>query len=577
MFKKLYKIFDYNFKKKFFYLIFLTLIVTLLEMMSIGLILPAIYLFFNNQVSEIYLINIFFDYLITVSKNFEINEINLLVIIVFLTFFIKFLFSIYYVFYQSKFNANLQVFVSKKMLEKFSQLYFSQYSKKNSALLLRNVNNETNILVNNISLPIVQILSESSIVLGMLFLLFTINFLATLITSLVFLFFGFILLNLTKKSLIKAGKNRQDSDKLRINALNLIYGGFKELKVFNKINFFISKYLDSNKIYTESYKKQIALSQIPRLLLEIIAVCSLLFLLMVMITQKNNQIETLAFLAVFAGCIFKIMPSANRILRSLQLMKFGGSSLNEIIEFLNQKDNIIKINNDPINNIEDSFFLSVKNVNFFFTDENDQKKHILKNINLNVEKNSAVGIIGDSGSGKTTFFNLISGLDLPDNGNILNYKENIHHDIHNWRSKIGYVPQDIFLFEGSIKKNVGLLDDELVCIDKVFDALKLAKIDQFFLEKESRLNTNIGERGIDLSGGQRQRIGIARALYNKPELLILDEATSALNDEIEKEIMDSIYGLNKSITLIIISHKTSILSKCNVIYKMINGYLVKIN
>ena len=194
-----------------------------------------------------------------------------------------------------------------------------------------------------------------------------------------------------------------------------------------------------------------------------------------------------------------------------------------------------------------------------------------------MEINTSVGIIGESGSGKTTLFNLISGLDKPSSGNIFNYNENIHNNIYKWRSDIGYVPQEIFLFEGSIKKNIALSDDENISDEQVLKCLKLAQIDQFFLDQKDKLNTIIGERGINISGGQKQRVGIARALYNDPKLLILDEATSALNEEIEAEIMQSIYGLQKNLSIIIISHKSSILSKCNIIYKMKDGHLHKIN
>ena len=158
--------------------------------------------------------------------------------------------------------------------------------------MLRNVNNETSILTNNISLPIIQITSES-LVIWKLFLLFLIDFSFTIIKIIIFFSAGFFLLSLTKKRLVKAGKNRQDHDAKRINALNLIYGGFKELKVLNKINFFILKYIQSNKIYTQAYKQQIALCQLPRLLLEIISISSIIILLFYMLNEDRTFVEIL--------------------------------------------------------------------------------------------------------------------------------------------------------------------------------------------------------------------------------------------------------------------------------------------
>ena len=577
MIKKLYNLFDKSYKYKFFYLISLTFFVALLEMLSMGLIIPIAYFFFNNQTSDIYLVNIFFDFVSHLSNLFNVESIIILFLLVFLTFLIKFMVLVYFVFFQSNFNANLQVFISGRLLKKFSEMSFSKYSIKNSSSLLRNVNNETSILTNNINLPIIQIISETLVIIGMICLLLLIDFSVTIITIVIFFSAGFFLLTLTKKKLVKAGKDRQEHDAKRINALNLIYGGFKELKVLNKVNYFISKYIQSNKFYTQSYRQQQALSQLPRLLLEIITISSIIILLIYMLNRDRTYVEVLTYLSIFAGCSFKVMPSTNRILRSFQLIKFGKSSIDTITNFLTEKNEINDSESNFQNNFDNNFFLGIKRLEFYYINDAGEKKYILKDLDFEMGQNSSVGIIGESGSGKTTLFNLISGLDKPSSGNIFHFQENIHNDVTSWRSNIGYVPQEIFLFEGSIKKNIALSDDENISDEQVLKCLKLAQIDQFFLSKKDRLNTIIGERGINISGGQKQRVGIARALYNNPKLLILDEATSALNEEIEEEIMKSIYGLQKNLSIIIISHKSSILSKCNTIYKMKDGHLHKIN
>jgi ATP-binding cassette, subfamily B, bacterial PglK len=574
---KLYNLFDKSYKYKFFYLISLTFFVALLEMLSMGLIIPIAYFFFNNQISDIYLVNIFFDFVNYLSNLFNVEDLIILFLLVFLTFLIKFMVLVYFVFFQSNFNANLQVLISGRLLKKFSEMSFSKYSIKNSSSLLRNVNNETGILTNNINLPIIQIISETLVIIGMICLLLLIDFSVTIITIVIFFSAGFFLLTLTKKKLVKAGKDRQEHDAKRINALNLIYGGFKELKVLNKVNYFISKYIQSNKFYTQSYRQQQALSQLPRLLLEIITISSIIILLIYMLNKDRTYVEVLTYLSIFAGCSFKVMPSANRILRSFQLIKFGKSSIDTITNFLTEKNEINDSESNFQNNFDNNFFLGIKKLEFYYINDAGEKKYILKDLDFEMGQNSSVGIIGESGSGKTTLFNLISGLDKPSSGNIFNFQENIHNDVTSWRSNIGYVPQEIFLFEGSIKKNIALSDDENISDEQVLKCLKLAQIDKFFLSKKDQLNTIIGERGINISGGQKQRVGIARALYNNPKLLILDEATSALNEEIEEEIMKSIYSLQKNLSIIIISHKNSILSKCNTIYKMKDGHLHKIN
>ena len=227
MLKKLYNLFDKSYKLKFFYLILLTFIVALLEMLSMGLIIPIAYFFFNNQTSDIYLVNTFFEFVNFLFNLFSVEDLIVLFFLVFLTFLIKFMLLLFFVFFQSNFNANLQVFISGKMLEKFRDMSFSKYSIKNSSSLLRNVNNETSILANNINLPVIQIISETLVIIGMICLLLLIDFSVTIITILIFFSAGYFLLSLTKKRLVKAGKNRQEHDAKRINALNLIYGGLK--------------------------------------------------------------------------------------------------------------------------------------------------------------------------------------------------------------------------------------------------------------------------------------------------------------------------------------------------------------
>jgi len=196
-------------------------------------------------------------------------------------------------------------------------------------------------------------------------------------------------------------------------------------------------------------------------------------------------------------------------------------------------------------------------------------------LNLKLKKNDAIGIIGPSGSGKSTLVNFILGLETINNGTIETYGESIYDDIFSWRSKIGYVPQDIFLFENSIKENIALgINKNEINDQKILDVLQKVQLKKFITNLKEGIDTPVSERGLNLSGGQKQRLGIARALYNNPEILIFDEATSALNAEIENEIIDQIYQLKEDVTLIIITHKPSILKNCNKIYKMVNGQLI---
>lgn len=572
IFTKLWSLLDFSYRFRLLNLLLATIIITILEMLSIGMIIPITYFFFNTNGNDYLFVQYFFNFVEIVSDKFNQETIIILFIIVVIIFFIKFIFQTIFVFYQAKFNADLQVFISKQMLDKFSSFKYSDYTKNNSSDLLRNINNEVNVLANNVSMPILQIITEFFIIFGMIILLFFVNILVTLITSFIFLFFGYLLLTSTKKILVLAGEERQKFDGLRIKILNIIHGGFKEIKVLNKLNYFIQKYNLSNKKFAYSYKKQIALSQFPRFLLEILTVISLLILVIILMLRDHSNIEIITFLSIFAGCAFKIMPAANRIIRSLQMLKFGKSSIEIILNFLLKKNSASMSSNKSLNNNNDTFF-EIKNLNFSY--DNKRNDFQFENLNLKLKKNDAIGIIGPSGSGKSTLVNFVLGLETTNSGTIETFGKSIHDDIFSWRSKIGYVPQDIFLFEDSIKENIALgVNKNEINDQKIFDVLKKVQLKEFIMNLNDGINTPVSERGLNLSGGQKQRLGIARALYNNPEILIFDEATSALNAEIEDEIIDQIYQLKENVTLIIITHKPSILKNCNKIYKMINGHLL---
>ena len=577
IFLKLWGLLNLKFRIKFLYLLLATVLITALEMMSIGLIIPISYFFFSSDVSNFPFIQNFFDLINFYAVKYNQETIIILFCFVVIIFFIKFIFQTFFVFYQAKFNADIQVFISKLMLQKFSTFNYGEYTKNNSSDLLRNINNEVNVLANNVSMPTLQIITEFFIIFGMIILLLFVNIFVTIVTTIIFLISGFILLNTTKKILVLAGEERQKYDGFRIKILNILHGGFKEIKVFNKLNYFIESYNEKNKRFAYAYKKQIALSQLPRFLLEILTVVCLLILVIVLISKNTSNLEIITFLSIFAGCAFKIMPAANRIIRSLQMLKFGKSSIQVISNFLLKTNNILSKNKSLIkdSNSNSNIFFKINNLNFFYDNKRNDFK--FNNLNFELKKNETIGIIGSSGSGKSTLVNFITGIEKPNSGSITTFGKNIYEDIFSWRSKIGYVPQDIFLIEDSIKKNIAIgIENNLIDENRIINVLKKVQMHDFILSLNDGINTIIGERGLNISGGQKQRLGIARALYNNPEILIFDEATSALNTEIENEIISQIYDLKESITIIIITHKPSILEKCNKIYRMINGDLVLI-
>jgi len=263
---------------------------------------------------------------------------------------------------------------------------------------------------------------------------------------------------------------------------------------------------------------------------------------------------------------FRMIPSINRILAALQNLKYYSSSIDVISKELFDSPIIEK--NKP-SSFEFNNKITVDNLDFSY-----KKKKILEGINLDIEIGETIGIVGESGSGKSTLVDLLNGLLKPTKGTIKVDNRNIEEFITSWQLSIGYVGQEIFLIDDTIKANIAFgIEEEKIDHNKINQVLKASQLSKFISELENGVETMVGDRGIQLSGGQRQRIGIARALYHNPSVLIFDEATASLDDQTEKQVMKSIYNLKQNKTMIIIAHRISTLNQCDKIYEIQHGQI----
>ena len=262
---------------------------------------------------------------------------------------------------------------------------------------------------------------------------------------------------------------------------------------------------------------------------------------------------------------FRMIPSINRILGTLQNFKFYGVSVDKLYDQLDE----FKHKKDLGDSKKISF---TKKINLEEISFSYKEKLILKNVSLEIPKGKTIGIIGESGSGKSTLVDLINGLLQPKKGKIKVDGKEISEYLKSWQKSIGYVGQDIFLIDDSIKANItfGVNFDKIIN-SRVLEVVNAAQLSSLIEELEFGIETRVGERGVQLSGGQKQRIGIARALYNNPTVLIFDEATASLDNDTEKQVMNSIYDLKKEKTMIIISHRISTLKNCDYVYEIKNG------
>ncbi|MDA9631035.1 ATP-binding cassette domain-containing protein, partial [Flavobacteriaceae bacterium] len=318
----------------------------------------------------------------------------------------------------------------------------------------------------------------------------------------------------------------------------------------------------------------LTLRQVPRYYLELLSVFTLIFFVFIMLSQNKNVDNVIITLGVFVAATFRILPSINRILGSLQHIKYYKSSIDllykefELTDYENQTPKLNCKRKTPHK------LISLNQLCFTYP---GTKKTILDKVSLALDVGSTIGIIGVSGSGKSTLVNIIVGLFQPTSGEILiDKKFNIQTDLKAWQKAIGYVSQDVFLSDDSILMNVAFgIDKEQIDIDLIGKVLYQSQLTELIESLPDGYDTKVGERGVQLSGGQKQRIGIARALYRQPDILILDEATSALDTKTEEDIMISIDHLKGQMTIIIVTHRLVTLKNCDKIYSIKEGILSK--
>lgn len=562
MINKLIQILNKKQKTSLFFLMILTIFAMLLEVASLGLIIPFIQILIEDNLSpKIIKILNFFNIFPSSKK-----EVLLIILsAVGFIFLIKVVFLTYFSYAQVKLKTVLKISLSDKLYNKYITRPYSFHLENNSSKLIRNVD-EISFVVEIIHSAITLFL-EIIVFLGILLLLLFYETLGSLFIILFFGIFGFLFFYKVQIKAKKWGEARQIHSGLRIKFLREGFRSIKEIKILQRINEIVKTFTLNNKKLSNYELKQNFINTLPRLWLEWLVIVGfiLLTLFMIFLGKELNQIVPL--LALFAAASFRIMPSLTRIMSSIQKIIFYmptvNSTFNEFnnMEFTNLDNRNLKREKITIENK-----ISIKNISFKYY---NTPSYILDNLNLEIPIGSTIGIVGESGIGKTTLINIILGLIEPSKGIIEVDGININKNVENWQKQIGYVPQDTFLTDDTIKKNIAFAIPEDKINDEIIKkVIKDAKLDKFVKSLPDNFNTKVGEFGDRLSGGQRQRIAIARSLYNNPKILILDEFTNFLDSSTEKEIINEVNALKGKKTIIMITHRHATLEKCDKVYKI---------
>lgn len=547
----------------------LLLVSAVLEAIGISLVIPLVSIIFDpNYFSDNSFLKPFF------SNKLQINIILTLVVFLCLFFVLKNLFILFLIWTQNRLINLTALEMNQKLYKTYLNSPYQFHAITNKSELYNNISHIIFFIAGLEALMI--IFAETLILLCILMFLLYFEFFGTLVILLTFIIFALIIFIFSSQKLANWGKARFEHTEKRVRIITQAFSGIRQIKILNKENYFFDKFSENEKGDLSLRIKEKIINLVPRLGFEIAFVTCILSFLLYKLSFSFRAGEIITLLALYAAAFFRIFPSAIRIMHEINRLLNISKIIEKIFfEFKSSKDEDIEKNK-----IGEQFLLQknieVKNLIFKFDGE---KKNLINSINLDIKFGERVGIIGKTGSGKSTFVNLISGLIKPHSGTVLIDGNDINKNYKCWQKQIGYVFPETFLLNDSIKNNIALgVKEENIDNELIQNAIKKSELFDFVDELNEKADTKIGEFGAKISSGQRQRIGIARVFYHnpKPKLLILDEATSALNLEVEKKIINHIKNLGRDITVIIVSHRESTLANCDRIFRIESGRLNQI-
>lgn len=575
--KKFSRLLEQKQKKKIVILFFMMLIGACMEALGVSLMLPLVSAIIQPDIIKTNVMVSKICVLLGISshRSFVILCIFAL-IIVFVT---KDLFLILQYYVQARFVYNNRFATQSRLLHTFIKKPYEYYLNVQSGEIIRVIQRD----VEQVYLLLTTTLNFATESIVSVVLIITVFVVEPAMTMFIALSLGItmlIIIRVIKPVLRHQGLEYQKHMGLTNKWLLQAINGIKETKVTHTEEFFEVNYNESGRCAVQAERWNFVLNNTPRLLIEMVSVCSVLLVIAIMIFA-GKEIETLIpALGAFVMAAVKLLPSANRIIAAFNEIAYREPALNKLLENLelleeNEAEESLCLDE---RNLQEKEFkieskIELKDILYAYPDSD---RPVLNHAELIIPVGKSVGIVGASGAGKTTVVDIMLGLLSPQKGQVLVDNTDIQENYAGWLSHIGYIPQMIFMLDDTIRANIAFgIPEEQIDDAMVWKALEEAQLSDFVSELPQGLDTTIGERGIRLSGGQRQRIGIARALYPDPEVLIFDEATSALDNDTEAAIMESINSLHGRKTMIIIAHRLQTIEECDMVYRVENGMIMR--
>ncbi|MDR0731091.1 MAG: ABC transporter ATP-binding protein [Treponema sp.] len=549
-------------RKRKFYLVVLfamSIVLSVIETAGVSVVMPFISIASNPDAVDSGWYKYFFDLFGFTGKNTFIITFGL-VIIVFYIF--RSLYNIFYSYSINKFSLGTFRYFATRLFKTYLALPYKVYIQKNPSVFAQMIQGEANNL-SNLLLNLLRMFSEACTVLFLYCFMLLVNWQITLVLTFILIFIVLIVFATLVRFSKKLGERRYAASVKLSRTLWETFGNFKFIKLKGNEDKILGVFTDSASSLSRTSIFSATLGTIPKNVLENLGFSLLIGAVCYILWRYNSAAMVIPVISMYALALYRMLPAINRMLEYINSTAYLQQSLHMIYD-----DLTLETDSKGLSPVVFTRTIRGENLRFRYLKGDD----VLKDISLEIRIGEKIAFVGESGSGKTTLVDLLIGIHRPVQGHI--YVDDVlidHTNIRSWRSKIGYIPQSIYLFDGTVAENVAFGSEHNG--EKIVQVLKKAKIWDFLEEKEG-VDTLVGEGGIQLSGGQKQRIGIARALYNDPEVLILDEATSSLDDQTEAQIMDEIYDVSGSKTLIIIAHRLSTVERCDRRIRIEDGVII---
>jgi ABC-type multidrug transport system fused ATPase/permease subunit len=561
-------------QKKAILLFIMMILMALLDLIGIASVLPFMTVLTNPEIIET---NNLYNLAYNLSGIFGIDSnqefIFALGILVFILLIVSLAFKTLTIYVQLRFALMREYSIGKRLIEGYLHQSYSWFLNRHSADLSKTILSEVSIVIAQGVKPMMNLMSQSVVIIFLILLLIFVDPKITLIVGLTISgAYGAIYL-FTHSFLKKIGKERLKANEERFKVVSEAFGASKEVKIGGLEQIYVNRFSVPAKTFARVEGNAQVISQLPRFALEAIIFGGMMLIVLYLMRQSVIFIDILPKITFFAFAGYRLMPALQQVYRAGVQLRFIEPALDTL------KNDLESLNSITTNREEIRDFITLNKeikLNHINYNYPNASRTALDDINLKIPVLSTVGLVGTTGSGKTTTVDIILGLLEPHKGTLEVDGQVIgKKNRRAWQNTIGYVPQQIFLSDDTITANIAFgVDAKKINKKEVESAAKIANLHEFVInELPQKYETNVGERGVRLSGGQRQRIGIARALYNNPKVLILDEATSALDNLTEQAVMEAVNNIGKKITIIIIAHRLSTVKKCDIIFLLEKGKL----